>query len=79
MEILIEKILNSFQNSIPLAHIICFVPLKSIKSKIVSILKKFSIEIITIPNSNGIIANRRFIESFKFLKKKNIFMKEFYL
>ena len=71
MEISIEKILNSFQNSIPLAHIICFVPLKSMKSKIVSILKKFAIEIITIPNSNEIIANRRFIESYKFLKKKN--------
>ena len=70
MEISIEKVLSSIKNSIPLAHLICFVPINSIKTKIVSKLKQFGIEIIKIQNSNGIIANRRFIESYIFLKKK---------
>ena len=61
--------MNSFQYSIPLAHFICFVPEKSKNCIIVSILKKFKIEIIIIPNSNEHITNRRFIESYKYLKK----------
>ena len=69
MERSINKVLNSFQYSIPLAHFICFVPEKSKNSIIVSILKKFKIEIIIIPNSNEHITNRRFIESYKYLKK----------
>ena len=69
MELSIEKVLNSYRNSIPFAHLICFVPKKSIKTKIVSILKKYEIEIIIIPNSKEHIANRRFIESYNYLKK----------
>lgn len=62
------------QHSIPLANLIWFVPLNSIKTKIVSRLKEFGVEIITIPNSKEIIANRRFIKSYI-----KMFMKEFYL
>ena len=69
MDIAIEKVLNSYRNSIPLAHFICFVPKKSFQTKIVSKLKKSGIEIIIIKNSNEHIANRRFIESYIFLKK----------
>ena len=69
MERSINKVLNSFQYSIPLAHFICFVPEKSNNSIIVPILKKFKIEIIIISNSNEHITNRRFIESYKYLKK----------
>jgi hypothetical protein len=61
MEISIEKNLNSIKNSIPMAHLICFVPIQSLQSKIVSRLIQFGIEIIKISNSNEIIANRRFI------------------
>ena len=74
MDISIEKVLNSFRNSIPLAHLICFVPLNSIKTKIVTKLKQFGIEIIKIQNSEDNIANRRFIESYLYLKKnKNLY------
>lgn len=69
MEKSINKVLNSFKSSIPLAHFICFVPEKSKYSLIVSILKKYKIEIIIISNSNEHITNRRFIESYKYLKK----------
>ena len=69
MEISIEKNLNSIKNSIPFAHLICFVPIQSLQSKIVSRLIQFGIEIIKITNPNGIIANRRFIESYNYLKK----------
>lgn len=74
MEMSIEKVMNSFQYSIPLAHFICFVPEKSKNSIIVSKLKKFNIEIIIISNTNEHITNRRFIESYKYLKeKKNLY------
>ena len=73
MEISIKKILNSIKNSIPFAHIICFVPKQSLKSKIVSRLIKFGIDIIKISNSNENIVNRRFIESYKYLKKKKFY------
>ena len=73
MEISIEKVLNSLKNSIPLAHLICFIPLNSQKTKIFSKLKQFGIKTIIIPNSNENIANRRFIESYKFLKKNKNF------
>lgn len=71
IETSIGKILNSIKNSIPFAHIICFVPIKSLKSKVISKLKKYGIEIIKISNSKENIVNRRFIESYKYLKKKN--------
>ena len=58
MERSINKVLNSFQYSIPLAHFICFVPEKSNNSIIVPILKKYKIEIIIISNSNEHITNR---------------------
>lgn len=70
IEIAIEKVLDSYKNSIPNAHFICFIPKKSINSKIVEIIKKFNIEIIEIPNSNEHITNRRFIEAYKYLKEK---------
>ena len=73
MEKSIENVLNSYRYSIPLAHLICFVPIKLIKSKVVSILKKYGIEIIKISNSNEHIANRRFIESYNYLKKNKNF------
>ena len=73
MEISIEQNLNSIKKYIPLAHLICFVPIKSLKSKIVSKLIQFGIEIIKIPNSNQNIVNRRFIESYKYLKKNKKF------
>jgi len=73
MEISIEKILNSIKSSIPFAHIICFVPIQSLKSKIVSRLIQFGIEIIKISNSNENIVNRRFIESYKYLKKNRFY------
>jgi hypothetical protein len=73
MEMSIKKILKSIKISIPLAHLICFVPIKSLKSKIVSRLIQFGIEIIKIPNSNEKIVNRRFIESYNYLKKKKIY------
>ena len=70
MEISIEKVLNSIKKSIPFAHLICFVPIKSLGSTIISKLMQFGIEIIKISNSNEIIANRRFIESYNYLKKE---------
>ena len=70
MEIAIEKVLNSLKNSIPNAHYICFVTKKSLKSKIIKTLIKYNIEILQIPNSNEHITNRRFIESYNYLKKK---------
>jgi hypothetical protein len=75
MEISIEKNINSIQNSIPFAHLICFVPIKSLKSKIVLKLIQFDIEIIKISNSNEAIVNRRFIESYNYLKKNKKFYK----
>ena len=73
MEVSIERMLNSIKNSIPFAHIICFVPIKSLKSKIVSRLIQFGIDIIKISNSNENIVNRRFIENYKYLKQKKKF------
>ena len=61
------------QHSIPLAHLICFVPLNSIKTKSFSRLKEFGVEIITNPNSKEIIANRRFIKSYIYLSRKNFY------
>ena len=69
MEYSIEKVLNSFKFSIPRAHIICFVTEKSMNNKIVETLIKYGIEIIKISNSDEHITNRRFIETYKFLKK----------
>ena len=73
MEIAIEKVLNSLKNSIPNAHYICFVTKKSLKSKIIKTLIKYNIEILQIPNSNEHITNRRFIESYNYLKKKDVY------
>ena len=70
IEIAIEKVLDSYKNSIPYAHFICFIPQKSINSTICEIIKKFNIEIIEISNSNEHITNRRFIETYKYLKEK---------
>ena len=69
MEISIDKILNTIQYSIPKAHIICFVTEKSMESKIIGMLVKNNIEIIKIQNSKEHITNRRFIESYNYLKK----------
>jgi hypothetical protein len=69
MEIAIEKVLDSYKNSIPRAHLICFIPEKSMNNKIVKILKRFNVEIIIISNSNEHITNRRFIETYNYLKK----------
>ena len=69
MEHAIEKVLNSLKFSIPRAHIICFVSELSMNNKIVGILRKYGIEIIKISNSKEHITNRRFIETYKFLKK----------
>ena len=70
IEIAIENVLDSFKNSIPNAYFICFVPQKSINNKIIEKIKKFNIEIIEISNSNEHITNRRFIETYKYLKEK---------
>lgn len=65
----IKNVLKSFKNSIPFAHIICFVTKKSKESKVVSILKEFHIEIIEINDSSAHIVNRRFLESYIYLNK----------
>ena len=70
IEIAIGKVLDSYKNSIPNAYFICFVPKKSINTKIVKEIKKYNIEIIEISNSKEHITNRRFIETYKYLKEK---------
>jgi hypothetical protein len=79
IEIAIGKVLDSYKNSIPNAYFICFVPKKSINTKIVKEIKKYNIEIIEISNSNEHITNRRFIETYKYLKEKKIILKGFYI
>ena len=79
MEISIEKTLKTLKYSIPKAHIICFVTEKSLECKIIEMLVKNNIEIIKILNSKEHITNRRFIESYNYLKQKNIYKKEFYI
>ena len=79
MEHAIEKVLDSLKFSIPRAHIICFVSELSMNNKFVGILRKYGIKIIKISNSKEHITNRRFTETYKFLKKINIIMKEFYI
>ena len=74
MEHSLEKVLNSLKVSIPKAHIICFVPELTMNNQNVKILIKYGIEIIKISNSNEHITNRRFIETYKYLKRnKNIY------
>ena len=69
MEYAVRNVLESFNYSIPNAHIICFVTKKSKKKKVVSILKEFNVEIIEIKDSSAHIVNRRFIEAYIYLKK----------